>query len=363
MPKRVVLFTGGGGFIGRYILKRYLEETDYDIYLLEHGPFLDRLQAHLDATVTNAKRRASVRVIDGDITKPGLGLDAGIQQELRKRVTHAIHLAALYNLSVKRNVAVRVNVDGTRNVLDFLETVKPFEKLAHTSTLAVAGTHVGTFSEDDFDKGQSFKNFYEETKFLSERLVRERMHKVPAVIFRPAVVVGDSRTGYIEKIDGPYYAMISVARGLQWIVPDSGSTKCHIAPVDFVSDGYFSLFEQGEAPSGTVYSLMDPEPVSYNAFFDLVCDHWGKRRPLVHVSPALMRPLAHTKLFEKVSGIPWSAFLYGNQLLEYRLDKSTKAMAALGVRCPPLPSYIDVMIHYFKEHYCDASVRRDGWWK
>ncbi len=364
MPNKVVLFTGAGGFLGRYILRRYLEETDYDLYLIENGSFRDRLQAHLDATVKDPKRRAAARVIDGDITKPGLGLEPGIQDELRRRVTHAIHLAALYNLSVTRDVAMRVNVDGTQNVLDFLETVEPFQKLAHTSTLAVAGTHEGSFSENDFDKGQGFKNYYEETKFLSEKLVRERWTgKVPAVVMRPAVVVGDSKTGYIEKIDGPYYAMIAVARNLHWIVPDSGPSKCNIAPVDFVTDGFFSLFEKGDAEPGTVYSLMYPNPITYNAFFDLVSDRWGKRRPLLRLSPKLMAPVARTKLFEKATGIPWTAFLYAGQRIDYNLEMSTAAMARLGIACPPLPSYIDVVIRYFREHYYDTAVRREGWWK
>lgn len=364
MPDKVVLFTGAGGFLGRYILRHYLDETDYDLYLLEHGPFRDSLKAHLDATVQDPKRRAAVRVLDGDITKPGLGLEPALQDELRRRVTHAIHLAALYNLSVTRDVAMRINVDGTQNVLDFLETVEPFQKLAHTSTLAVAGTHVGAFSEDDFDKGQGFKNYYEETKFLSEKLVRERWTgKVPAVVMRPSVVVGDSKTGYIEKIDGPYYAMITVARGLHWMVPDSGPTKCHIAPVDFVTDAFFALFEKGDAPPGTVYSLMDPNPITYNDFLDLVCDRWPKRRPLFHVSPRLMAPIARTKLFEMLTGIPWTAFLYAGQPIDYNLEKSTAALARLGITCPPVSSYVDVMIRYFREHYRDANVRREGWWK
>src|SRR5207248_5831128 len=123
------------------------------------------------------------------------------------------HLAAAYNLALPRDVGMRVNVLGTRNVLEFLDGAPSFEKLAYVSTCAISGSHVGVFTEDDFDVRQGFKNYYEETKYLAEAEVRGRWGRVPITIFRPSVVVGDSRTGEAEKLDGPYYAYLMIARG------------------------------------------------------------------------------------------------------------------------------------------------------
>ena len=363
MDRKAVFFTGAGGFLGRYILSHYLARDDCDLFFLENGPFCPRLQAFLDEAVHDPARRSRFKVLEGDITQPNLGLGAPVLEELRDRVTHAIHLAALYNLSVARDVALRVNVDGTRNLLDFLQTVKHFQRLAHTSTLAIAGAYSGTFTEDDFDKGQSFKNYYEETKFLSEKLVRERLDAVPAVIFRPSVVVGHSKTGAIEKIDGPYYIFVTMMRNLHLVLPNAGHVKCHIAPVDFVTDGYYTLFEREDAPPGTVFHLMDPNPLTYNEFFDLACERWGKMRPLLRLPPAWMKPFAQTALFEKITGIPWKAFMYSDQPIEYQIHTSTNALAKYGLHCPPVASYIDVMIRYFREHYQDATIRREGWWR
>jgi thioester reductase-like protein len=360
MADRAVFMTGAGGFIGRYLMRHYLAREDCDLFLLENGPFVSRLQSFIAANAKPSAKR-EIKVIEGDISAPGMGLAQPALADLQGRVTHAIHLAALYNLSAPRDISVRINVDGTRNVLDFLQGCPNLQRFAHTSTLAVAGDYVGDFTEDDFDKGQGFKNFYEETKFLSEKLVRERWNEIPTVVLRLAVVVGDSKTGEIEKIDGPYYALTMVSRHLHLIIPDSGPVKCHIAPVDFVTDGFYALFENATGPSG-VYFLMDPHPLTYNEFFDLACVHWGKMRPILHVPPRFLRPIAQWSLFQKATGIPWHAFMYADQAIEYRIGKSTAALASQGIACPPLASYIDVMIQYFQQHHRDRTIRRERWW-
>jgi len=362
---RAVFFTGAGGFLGRFILSHYLDRGDCDLFLLENGPFCKKLEAFVESKLPDPKKRRRVKIIEGDIGKPDLGMAAPIRDELRERVTHAIHLAAIYNLSAPRDISMRVNVDGTRNLLDFLETARNFRRLAHTSTVVAAGAYSGVFSEDDFDKGQSFKNYYEETKFLSEKLVRERLSTIPATIFRPGVVAGHSKTGYIEKIDGPYYVFITIKRHLHLIFPDCGRTRCHVAPVDFVTDGFYALFENEDPPNGAVFHLMDPSPLYYNDVFDLVCDRWPTKRhkTLLRLPPAFMKPIAHTRLFEKLMGIPWKAFMYGDQPIEYSIPKSTAALARHGLRCPPLPSYIDVLIRYFLDHYRDSEIRRERWWE
>ncbi len=361
MAQRGMFFTGAGGFLGRFLLAHYLGRDDTDLFLLENGPFCEKLRAHVEAALPDAGQRARVRILEGDITRPDLGLSAPVRDEIKARVTHAVHLAALYNLSAPRDISVRINVDGTRHLLDLLGSCPHLQRFAHTSTLAVAGNYSGAFSEDDFDKGQGFKNFYEETKFLSEQLVRERRDRIPTVIFRPAVVVGHSKTGEIEKIDGPYYIFITIARRLHLVLPDCGVVKCHIAPVDFVTDAFHALFED-EDSAGKVFYLMDPNPLTYNAFFDLACASWGGMKPLLRLPPRWMKPVMQLGPVAKLTGIPWKAFMYGDQPIDYSIERSTAACARHGLACPPVASYIDVMVRYFREHYHDAAVRREQWW-
>ena len=142
----------------------------------------------------------------GDITKPDLGLDS--VSRLKEQTSEVFHLAAVYDLSVPRDVGMRVNVTGTRNVLDFAESARRLRRLHYVSTCYVSGRYAGIFSEADLEKGQSFNNYYEETKYLAEVEVQGRMRGgLSATVYRPAVVVGDSRTGATQKYDGPYYVI------------------------------------------------------------------------------------------------------------------------------------------------------------
>ena len=360
MTSRTVFMTGGGGFIGRQILARILDGSASDVILLEHGLFCQRLNAFLDSRFSDPLKRARVKVFEGDITAPNLGLAPEALDELRERVTHAVHLAALYNLAVPRDVAVQVNVEGTRNVLDVLAAMKRLKAFAHTSTLAVSGDCTGVFSEDDFDRGQTFKNFYEETKFLSEKLVRERWDTIPSMVLRPPVVVGDSKTGEMEKIDGPYYLLTMVSRRLHYLMPDARKTKCHIGPVDYVADAFCALLED-ESALGQVYLLTDPNPVSYGEFMDLACDHMGRMKPLLWLPPAWVKPVAKTRLFQKLSGLPFEAFQYADYSIEYAAPRTVATLAKRGISCPNVRTYAGVMIRYFLEHHGDPKLRRGNW--
>jgi nucleoside-diphosphate-sugar epimerase len=342
------------------LLSHYLEKEDCDLYLLEHGRFLERLESFLDQQVSDPGKRKRIKVISGNITQAGLGLDAVIAEELKQRVTHAIHLAALYNLSAPREISVRANVDGTRHLLDFLEKIPSLQRFGHTSTIAVVGKHQGTFREGDLDLGQSFKNNYDETKFLSEKLVRERRDSIPTVILRPTTVVGHSRTGEIDKVDGPYYALNMIARNMHRVVPNTGDIKFHFGPVDFVADAFYHLFEDEES-IGKVFHLVDPEPLTYLEFFELACAAMGQPKPALKLPAPLMRPMGRLPLFEKLTGVSREAFEHSFYAVDYDMAQVTPALAKHGISCPPVSSYLDVLVEYYLKHSNDPRIRKGDW--
>ena len=360
MRDRVVFFTGAGGFIGRYILAHYLERGDCDLYLLENGRFHNRLKEYLDSAIADPAKRARAKVIEGDITAPGLGLNSSLHGELKERVTHVVHLAALYNLSAPRAVSLRVNVEGTRNVLDFAGSLKQLERFGYMSTVAISGDYSGVYSEEDFDKGQQFKNYYAETKFLAEKVVRERRDAIPTIICRPTIVVGHSKTGAIEKVDGPYYGLTVILRYLHLITVDTGPTKCHIAPVDYVADAFYAILED-EGATGKVYCLGDPNPLTYTEFYDLACERWGRVKPLVRLPASIMRPVVRMPFSFQITGVTAEAFEYSVNPVEYPVTNAQAVVSKYGVACPPVPAYIDVMLSYFRAHYRDPRVRRGDW--
>jgi len=360
MSEKALFCTGAGGFIGRYILSHYLEKEECDVYLLENGRFQERLEAYLDEQVRDPEQRKRLKVFAGDISQPGLGLEAPIRDELSQRVTHVIHLAALYNLSAPRDVSMRVNVDGTRHLLDFIAKIPSLERLGYASTIAVSGKHMGTFREDDLDVGQAFENNYDETKFMAEKLVHERRDEIPSVILRPTTVAGHSRTGAIEKIDGPYYALGMIARNMHYVIPDTKETRFHFAPVDFIADAFYHLFED-ENSIGKVFHLVDPEPVTYVEFFDLASAAMGKRKPLVKLPAAWMRPVARLPGFERLTGVPREAFEHSYISADFDQTHAAPVLAKHGVSCPPVASYIDTMVGYFVEHSDDPRIRKGDW--
>jgi hypothetical protein len=153
-----------------------------------------------------------------------------------------------------------------------------------------------------------------------------------------------------------------IARNLHLIGINSGGTKCHIVPVDYVADAFFTLLN-AEGTTGRVFCLGDPNPLTYNAFLDLVCERWGKIKTLLKLPPGLMRPLVRLPLFDKITGVTFESFLYSFHPIEYSFTNATDVLAKQGLTCPPVSAYVDVMIRYFREHLHDPKVRRGDWKK
>ncbi|HEO71264.1 MAG TPA: NAD-dependent epimerase/dehydratase family protein [Candidatus Hydrogenedentes bacterium] len=356
MSARTVLLTGASGFIGKHLLRRYLDEPETELYLLQRAASRKRLDDFLERDLDDA-RRAKVHVVEGNIAQPDLGLEPATRDSLAHSATHIIHAAAVYDLQMTRAVGMRVNMGGTRHVLDFAKQCRALERLAYFSTIAVSGLFEGVYTEDDCDVGQSFKNHYDETKFLAERLVRERADALPITILRPTVVVGDTETGAFEKIDGPYHALVMIARNMHLVVQNAGNAKCHMAPVDFIADAAHALTHDPETRGGT-YHLGDPNPMTYNAFYDAVCERWGKIKPLLKLPPAMIKPMFYLPGFAHLTGVSYEAFQYSYHRVEYDMSRAQEALARHGIACPPVSSYLDAFLAYFKAHYRDPDIRK-----
>src|SRR3954468_5725238 len=196
-----VLLTGFPGFIGRRLADR----------LIGDGASLTAL---VEPRMAEAAREAApdgLEVLEGDITEQRLGLSDSDWERLTAEITTVFHLAAVYDLAVPAEIAQRVNVDGTGNVLELCVACERLERLNYVSTAYVAGWRSGVVYEHELSLGQSFKNHYESTKFQAEVWVRQQMDRIPTTITRPAIVVGDSRTGETQKFDGPYYVLRTVS--------------------------------------------------------------------------------------------------------------------------------------------------------
>src|SRR3954464_5642741 len=183
-----------------------------------------------------------IDVVAGDIVDRRLGLSDEQYERLRGEMTSAYHLAAIYNLAVPFDIAQRVNVEGTGNVLDLCRQADNLERLNYVSTAYVAGMRTGTVYEHELNMGQEHKNHYESTKFQAEVWVREYADKVPTTVYRPAIVVGDSQTGETVKFDGPYYILRTFQRIGSAPLTQFGRAEApfNVVPVDFIVDAITS---------------------------------------------------------------------------------------------------------------------------
>src|SRR5512141_1257950 len=211
MAHMAYFVTGATGFIGRHLVQELLDNRDDEIFVLVRSGSRGRLE-HLNRSWGNPSR---VTAVVGDLTKPNLGVARSWVREHRGTVDHFFHLAALYDMTASDELNEQLNVGGTRAALDLAGSLDV--GLFHqVSSIAAAGDYHGTFDETMFDVGQGLPSAYHRTKFESERIVREES-TVPWRVYRPAVVVGHSETGEMDKIDGPYYFFKAIQKLRHWL--------------------------------------------------------------------------------------------------------------------------------------------------
>ena len=349
-PSRHVLFTGFPGFIGARLIPRLLElAPDTTFHALVQEKFLSAADASVAALAEEHPRtKGRIRLVVGDITSPGLGLAASKAKELQKSLAGCFHLAAVYDLAVARDVGIRINVEGTKNVLELLGGAPSFQRLDYVSTAYVSGTAVGTYREKDLDVGQDFKNFYEETKFLAEVAVKES--GLPAAIYRPGIVVGSSKTGETAKFDGPYYslnAMSVLPSPGAFIKVGTGEAQVNLVPVDFVLEAVARL-STWEGAVGRTYHLTDPHPSTAFEIEEMFAKALGKSFLYVPVPHVVAKLLFTPSLIQKAFGMPVQSLDYFDHPVSYDSTRATADLARFGVACPPFTNYVQKLVAFWR---------------
>lgn len=368
--------TGATGFIGRNLVERLLGR-DGDIYVLVRPGSVDRLQ-HLIERWSESSPGARERVVPvvGDLGEAQLGLSKQIQTKLRRAgVEHFFHLAAIYDMTAGEEANHLANVEGTQHAIQLANTIK-VGCLHHVSSIAVAGLYRGIFGEEMFDQGQELDHPYHRTKFEAERLVRTAA-SVPWRVYRPSIVVGDSRTGEIDKVDGPYYFFSLVKRAshllpewLPLIGPQLGYTN--IVPVDFVADALDHIAHEPDL-DGHAFHLTDPNPLRATELLnDLARVAGGPRVAAIRLEPGALAevpkraagllmavPGAHTarRLALGELGVPDEIVEYISLTARFDTTEARAALAGSGIEVPPFSSYVDRLWEYW-EHHLDPDLAK-----
>ncbi|MFO8100309.1 MAG: SDR family oxidoreductase [Salinibacter sp.] len=343
----MIFLTGVPGFLGTRLLRALGDECpNAPIRLLVQPKYEEK--AHRALNRLDLGERAEL--LPGDITAPDLGL-GDRYDAVANQVTVACHLAAVYDLSIPRDVGWRVNVDGTRHVLDFLAQCPHLQRAGYVSTAYVSGRRTGTIDEDELVHDAGFKNFYEETKYHAEVLAQDRLDDLPLRIFRPAIVVGDSQTGETDKFDGPYFILRALQRLPRYTLMTrigSGQETVNLVPVDYVVSAMTHLL-LADAPGASVFHLTDPVPLSTQAILDLFADLLDMHVAHVPVPTGLARALMKTGA-GRALGISPELIDYFDHPSRYDASNTRAALNDTEITCPRLPEYAPTMIEYMKTH-------------
>jgi dephospho-CoA kinase len=341
-PHEVALVTGFPAFTARrMIAKLAAAEPDTKLYVLAREKFADAARAAI-AAIPGAE------VLVGDVCDMDLGLASVEYRALARELTWIHHLAGIYFMGVDPATARSVNVDGTRSVLELARDAGRLTRVVHWSTAMVSGDRAGTIYEEDLEAGQKFRNAYEQTKYDAERMVRAAMRRMPITVVRPAVIVGDSQTGEIDKLDGPYYLMVLIATNtsnLRLPMLGRGDHPLHVVPIDYVVEAAWQV-ARSAAAAGKTFHLVDPEPMTAQAVFEAVAELAGTEKPRGHIPRPLARAVLKTPGIARLGRGPLALLDLLDRAVRYDATNTATALAGTGVRCPPLADYLGALVRH-----------------
>ena len=322
----MILLTGATGFLGMEVLARLLERTDHDVLCLVRAGDAEAAEARLDAVLATLYRdpsahRGRVRALHGDLTSGIAAPDADIDV--------VCHCAASISFDLPLEEAREINVEGTRAMLE-LARAAGARRFVHVSTAYVAGTHSGTFSEDQ--RGDTFRNTYEQTKCEAEAMFDD-VADLDVAIARPSIVMGESDTGWTPAFNVLYWPLRAFARGLFEQVPALPDGRVDVVPVDYVADGIAKLIDVDA--TGTFNLVAGEEAATVEDLSDMACTHFGRPRP----------PYAQIGGSAGASADEHGAVYLPYFDMEVVFDdRNTREQ--LGLVAPPLRSYFDTLMDY-----------------
>jgi len=368
--------TGATGFIGKRLVAKLLERPGSVIYFLTRSIELPRLEPLYEYWGADDSR---VVPVVGDLTEPRLGVAKAEARKLKYKITHFFHLAAIYDLKASAEDQQRANVDGTRNTVQFAEEIgaKHFHLV---SSIASAGLFEGLFREDMFEEAENLDNPYFRTKHDSEGIVRKEC-KIPWRIYRPAIVVGDSRSGEMDKIDGPYYFFKLIQKTRKFLpswMPAIGleGGRINVVPVDFVAAAMDHIAHLPKE-DGKCFHLTDPTPMRVGDLLNTFSRAAHAPQMTMRVNAALfgfvprsvrkamfaltpVRRIRHAIM--KDLGLPDDILEFINYPTRFDCRETQRALKGSGIAVPPLDAYAWRLWDYWERHldpdlFIDRTLR------
>ena len=330
-----VLLTGATGFLGGELLARLIADTDHDVLALVRARDDDAAQARLDEHLAillppGSVEPGRVRAVAAHLDRPGLGLPVWRRIEIARETDAVVHCAASVQFTLPLEEALRINLDGTREILDIAGRADGLDRFIHVSTAYVAGDRGGAYREDEFDVGQRCRNTYEKTKLAAELHVLSSGLPGTSIV-RPSIVVGDSKTGWTPAFNVIYWPIQAFARGLFPVVPADPEGRLDIVPVDTVADALLELVS-GPRRSGAIHVVAGDEAPTAAEVATMAGAAFGA------APPRFVEPGEAPEVEERAG-----AFL---PYFRVRGVFDAARGRALGFRPPPLAEYFPTLMNY-----------------
>jgi len=356
--------TGATGFIGKRLVARLLQRKGAVVHFLIRRESEGKVAQLREFWGVGPTRAVPVF---GDLTEKKLGVSADDIRALKGQIDHLYHLAAVYDLEADEESQVKVNIDGTRNMVEFARAISAGH-VHHVSSIAAAGLYEGVFREDMFEEAENIDHPYFMTKHESEKIVRKEC-KQPWTVYRPAAVVGDSRTGEMDKIDGPYYFFKLIQRIRQILPPWMPSVgleggRINIVPVDFVVAALDHI-SHGQRGGGECFHLVDPVGYRVGDVLDILsrAAHAPKMNLFVNaallgfipksVKKGLMALAPVRRVYRAVMqdlGLPEDMMTFVNYPTRFDCRQTLAALKGSGIECPNLRDYAWRLWDYWERH-------------
>ena len=356
--------TGATGFIGKRLVKKLLARRGSTVHFLVREESRDKVASLLAAWGVSEAR---AKPVYGELGKPMLGVGKAAIKELTGRIDHFFHLAAVYDLKADADSQIVANIEGTRNAVALANAIKA-GIFQHCSSIAAAGLYEGVFREDMFEEAENLDHPYFATKHDSEKIVRQEV-KGAWRVYRPALVVGDSKTGEMDKIDGPYYffKLIQRLRGMlpPWI-PTVGieGGRINIVPVDFVVDAMDHI-AHAKDQDGKAFHLVDPTPYRVGDVLNTFAKAAHAPQMSLRVNAALLgfipnsvkkgllalTPVRRIKnAVMKDLGLPDDMLQFVNYPTRFDCRETTALLKGTGIECPRLEDYAYRLWDYWERN-------------
>ena len=368
--------TGATGFIGKRLVKKLLDRKGSVVHFLIRQASEGKVAGLREYWGVSAARAVPVF---GDLTSKKLGVSAEAIKSLKGKIDHFHHLAAVYDLEADEESQIAVNIEGTRNTVELAKAIGAGH-FHHVSSIAAAGLYEGVFREDMFEEAENADHPYFMTKHESEKIVRTEC-KIPWSVYRPALVVGDSQTGEMDKIDGPYYFFKLIQRMRQILPPWMPSVgleggRINIVPVDFVVDALDHISHQKRS-SGACFHLVDPVGYRVGDVLDILSKaaHAPKMNLFINaalmgfipksVKKGLMALAPVRRVYKAIMqdlGLPEDMMNFVNYPTRFDCRETLAALKGSGIACPNLKDYAWRLWDYWERHldpdlHIDRSLR------